>query len=76
MKRKAIPKAAEWREPLVAMSFDEAEAVQHEVAAEEVVKAASLLLNVLKLGRQAVAAGKVKPVADVLARLRTKRPSA
>ena len=34
------------------------------------------LLKLLELGQQEVAAGKVKPVADVVARLRAKRASA
>jgi len=43
------------------------------VASFEETQEALALLKILALGNQAVAAGKVKPVAEVVARLRANR---
>jgi PHD/YefM family antitoxin component YafN of YafNO toxin-antitoxin module len=63
------------REPLVITQNGEAKAVLQDVASYEETQETLALLKILALGNQAVAAGKVQPVADVVARLRGKRPS-
>jgi len=50
----------------------EAKAVLQDVASFEETQETLDLLKILALGNQDVSAGKVKPVADVVARLRTK----
>jgi len=66
---------AQRREPLVITQNGEAKAVLQDVASFEETQEALALLKILALGNQDVAAGKVKPVADVIARLRAKRAS-
>jgi prevent-host-death family protein len=67
---------AEQREPLVITQNGEARAVLQDIASFEETQETLALLKILALGNQDVAAGKVKPVADVVARLRAKRTSA
>ncbi|CAN7759230.1 MULTISPECIES: type II toxin-antitoxin system Phd/YefM family antitoxin [unclassified Variovorax] len=64
---------AEQREPLVITQNGEAKAVLLDVASFEETQETLALLKVLALGNQEVAAGKLKPVVDVVARLRAKR---
>ena len=64
---------AEQREPLVITQNGEAKAVLQDVASFEETQETLALLKILALGNQEVALGKLKPVADVLARLRAKR---
>ncbi|MFK0379983.1 type II toxin-antitoxin system Phd/YefM family antitoxin [Pandoraea sp. NPDC090278] len=64
---------AEQRTPLVITQNGEAKAVLQDVASYEETQETLALLKLLALGNQDVAAGKVKPVADVVARLRKKR---
>jgi prevent-host-death family protein len=64
---------AEQREPLVMTQNGEAKAVLQDVGSFEETQETLALLKILALGNQEVAAGKVKPVADVVARLRAKR---
>ena len=64
---------AEKREPMVITQNGEAKAVLQDVASFEETQETLALLKILALGNQDVAAGKVKPMADVLARLRSKR---
>lgn len=64
---------AEQREPLVITQNGEAKAVLLDVASFDETQETLALLKILALGSQEVAAGKVKPVADVVARLRAKR---
>ena len=66
---------AEQREPMVITQNGEAKAVLLDVASFEETQETLALLKILALGNQDVAAGKVKPVADVVARLRAKRAS-
>ena len=61
------------REPMVITQNGEAKAVLQDVASFEETQEALALLKILALGNQAVAAGKVKPVAEVVARLRANR---
>lgn len=66
---------AEQREPMVITQNGEAKAVLQDVASYEETQETLALLKILALGNQDVAAGKVKPVADVATRLRAKRAS-
>nr|WP_314901449.1 type II toxin-antitoxin system Phd/YefM family antitoxin [uncultured Deefgea sp.] len=61
------------REPLVITQNGEAKAVLQDVASFEATQEVLALLKILALGNQDIAAGKVKPVSDVVARLRAKR---
>lgn len=64
---------AEQREPMVITQNGEAKAVLQDIATFEETQETLALLKILALGNQDVAADKVKPVADVVARLRAKR---
>ena len=64
---------AEQRVPLVITQNGEAKAVLQDVASFEETQETLALLKILALGNQDVTAGKVKPVTDVIARLRAKR---
>ena len=68
-----LTQLAERREPLVITQNGEAKAVLQDIATFEETQATLALLKILALGNQDVAAGKLKPVADVVARLRAKR---
>ena len=63
----------ECREPLVITQNGEAKAVIQDIASYEQTQETLALLKLLALGNKEIEAGKVKPVADVVARLRTKR---
>lgn len=67
---------AEQREPMVITQNGEAKAVLQDVASFEETQETLALLKILALGNQDVAAGKLKPVADVVVRLRAKRATA
>jgi len=60
------------REPLVITQNGEAKAVLQDVASYEETQETLALLKILALGHQDVEAGRVKPVADVVNRLRVK----
>ena len=60
-------------EPLVITQNGEAKAVLQDVASFEETQETLALLKILALEQQDVEAGRVKPVADVVARLRAKR---
>lgn len=64
---------SEQRVPLVITQNGEAKAVLQDVASFEATQETLALLKVLALGQQELAAGKVKPLGDVVARLRAKR---
>ncbi|MCR2831013.1 type II toxin-antitoxin system Phd/YefM family antitoxin [Acidithiobacillus ferrooxidans] len=66
----------ERRQPLVITQNGEVKAVLQDVASFEETQETLALLKILALGNQQVAAGKVRPVADVVARLRTKHADA
>lgn len=61
------------REPMLITQNGEARAVLQDVASYEETQETLALLKILALGNQDVAAGKLKPVGDVVARLRAKR---
>lgn len=67
---------AETREPMVITQNGEAKAVLQDVASYEETQEALALLKLLALGNQDFAAGRFKPVAEVVARLRAKRADA
>ena len=64
------------REPLLITQNGEAKAVLQDVASYEQAQETLALLKVLALGNHDLAAGRVKPVAQVLTRLRAKRAAA
>ncbi len=68
-----LTQLAQQREPLVITQNGEAKAVLQDIASFEEAQETLALLKILALGNQDVAAGKLKPVADVVARLRSKR---
>jgi len=68
-----LTRLAEQRTPMVITQYGEARAVLQDVASFEETQETLALLKILALGNQDMAAGKVKPVADVVARLRAKR---
>lgn len=67
---------SEQREPLVITQNGEAKAVLQDVASFEQTQETLALLKILALGNQDLEAGRVKPVADVVTRLRAKRATA
>ena len=67
---------SEQREPMVITQNGEAKAVLQDVASFEETQETLALLKILALGNQDLTSGKLKPVADVVARLRAKRDSA
>jgi prevent-host-death family protein len=64
---------SEQRQPLVITQNGEAKAVLQDIASFEETQETLALLKILALGNQELAGGKVKPVVDVVARLRAKR---
>lgn len=62
-----------YRLAMVITQNGEAKAVLQDVASFEETQETLALLKILALGNHDMAAGKVKPVADVVARLRAKR---
>jgi prevent-host-death family protein len=71
-----LAQLSEQREPLVITQNGEAKAVLQDVASFEETQATLTLLKILALGSQDLEAGLVKPVADVVERLRAKRAMA
>lgn len=65
---------AERREPMVITQNGEAKAVLQDIATFEETQETLALLKVLALGNQDMVAGRIKPVTDVIARLRAKHP--
>ncbi len=63
----------EQRKPLVITQNGEAKAVIQDVASYEDTQETLALLKVLALGNQQVEQGKLKPVAEVVKRLRTRK---
>lgn len=64
---------AERREPMVITQNGEAKAVIQDVASFEETRETLALLKILALGNREIEAGRVKPAAAVVARLRAKR---
>lgn len=68
-----LARLAEQRQPLVITQNGEARAVLQDVASFEEAQESLALLKILALGQQDVEAGRLRPVADVVTRLRAKR---
>ncbi len=64
---------AQRREPLVITQNGEAKAVLQDVSSYESTQETLALLKILALGNQELATGKLRPVGDVVARLRSRR---
>lgn len=67
-----LTQLAEQREPLVITQNGEAKAVIQDVATFEQTQETLALLKILALGNREIEAGKVTPVAEVVARLRAR----
>jgi prevent-host-death family protein len=61
------------RQPMLITQNGEARAVLQDVASYEETQETLALLKILALGQQDVEAGRLKPVAEVVERLRAKR---
>lgn len=68
-----LAQLTEQRQPLLITQNGEAKAVLQDVASFQETQETLALLKILALGNQDVVAGKVKPVAEVVGRLRDKR---
>lgn len=68
-----LDEIAEERKPLVITQNGEAKAVLQDVASYDETQETLALLKILALGNQQVAAGHVKPVAEVVRRLRGRK---
>ena len=72
---KVLDELVSGRQPLVITQNGEAKAVLQDVVSYEETQATLALLKILALGHQQVAQGMIKPVNEVLTRLRaTSRP--
>jgi len=69
---KVLTELSEQRQPLVITQNGEAKAVLQDVASFEETQETLALLKILAIGNQDLEAGRVKPVADVVKRLRAK----
>lgn len=70
-----LTQLAEQKEPLIMTQNVEAKATLKNIASLKETQETLALLKTLALGNQDMAAGKIKPVADVIARLRVKKAS-
>ena len=70
---KVLAHLVECREPMVITQNGEAKAVLQDIASFQETQETLALLKILALGNQEIASDRVKPVADVVARLRSKR---
>ena len=68
-----LERLAESREPMLITQNGEARAVMQDVASYEATQETLALLKILALGNREVETGRVKPVADVVRRLRAKK---
>ena len=68
-----LAQLSEQRQPLVITQNGEAKAVLQDVVSFEDTQETLALLKILALGNQELEAGQLKPVADVVVRLRGKR---
>ena len=71
-----LAELGERRQPIIITQNGEAKAVLKDVVSFEENQETLALLKILAIGQQEVVAGKVTPVAEVVARLRDKRTSA
>ena len=68
-----LDRLAKRREPMLITQNGEAKAVIQDVASYEETQETLALLKILALGNREVEAGKVRPFADVVRRLRAKK---
>ena len=68
-----LQQLAEGRQPMLITQNGEARAVIQDVASYEETQETLALLKILALGNREVEEGKVKPVADVVRRLRARK---
>ncbi len=68
-----LERLAESREPMLITQNGEARAVMQDVASYEATQETLALLKILALGNREVEAGRIKPVTDVVRRLRAKK---
>lgn len=68
-----LAQLTEGRRPLIITQNGEAKAVIQDVASYEETQETLALLKILALGNAEIEAGKVKPVGEVVARLRAKQ---
>ena len=66
---------AERREPMVITQNGEAKAVIQDIASYQETQETLALLKILALGNREIEEGKVKPIANVVERLRSKKTS-
>jgi len=66
---------AERREPMVITQNGEAKAVIQDIASYQETQETLALLKILALGNREIEEGKVKPIANVVERLRLKKTS-
>jgi len=71
---KVLQQLAERRQPMLITQNGEARAVIQDVSSYEETQETLALLKVLALGNREIEEGKVKPVADVVRRLRARKP--
>ena len=71
-----LDQLAEKREPLVITQNGEAKAVMQDVASYDETQETLALLKILALGNREIEEGKVKPIAEVVGRLRSKKTRA
>jgi len=71
-----LDQLAEKCEPLVITQNGEAKAVMQDVASYDETQETLALLKILALGNREIEEGKVKPIADVVNRLRAKKTRA
>ncbi len=71
-----LDRLAEKREPMLITQNGDARAVIQDVASYEETQETMALLKILALGNREVEAGKVRPVADVVRRLRARKTAA
>jgi prevent-host-death family protein len=69
-----LRRLAERREPLVITQNGEAKAIMQDIASYEEQQETMALLKILALGNRQIEEGKVAPAADVIRRLREKKP--
>ena len=70
-----LTQLAEQKKPLIMTQNVEAKATLKNIASLKETQETMALLKILTLGNQDVAAGKTKPAADIIARLRAKKKS-
>ncbi len=71
-----LHRLAEKREPLIITQNGEAKAVIQDIASYEETQETLALLKILALGNREVEEGKLKPITEVVNRLRARKPRA